>query len=99
VIFDEVQRVPSLFSYIQTLVDDSQIMGQILYCRGRRTFTDGKYYQSLGRKGGTVQLFPFDFNELATDGLLNNDYLQNMIRGFYPAIYDRDIPSKIFYSN
>ena len=28
VIFDEVQRVPALFSYLQTLVDASKIMGQ-----------------------------------------------------------------------
>ena len=28
VIFDEVQRAPFLFSYIQSIVDDSRIMGQ-----------------------------------------------------------------------
>jgi predicted AAA+ superfamily ATPase len=30
VIFDEAQRVPSLFSYLQTIVDDSGIMGQFI---------------------------------------------------------------------
>ena len=30
---------------------------------------------------------------------LNDDYAVNLQRGFYPAIYDRDIPSKVFYSN
>ena len=30
IIFDEVQRVPSLFSYIQTRVDESGEMGQFI---------------------------------------------------------------------
>src|SRR6186713_1848577 len=30
VIFDEVQRVPALFSYIQGLVDESRIMGHYI---------------------------------------------------------------------
>lgn len=38
VIFDEVQRVPHLFSYIQSIVDDSRIMGQFIFFRVRKTF-------------------------------------------------------------
>ena len=30
IIFDEVQRVPQLFSYLQTAVDQSGMMGQFL---------------------------------------------------------------------
>ena len=30
---------------------------------------------------------------------LDDDYAVNLQKGFYPAIYDRDIPSKNFYSN
>ena len=45
------------------------------------------------------KLFPFDIQELRTEGLLPENYLQILIKGFYPAIYDRDIPSKVFYSN
>jgi hypothetical protein len=28
-----------------------------------------------------------------------DDYLTNLIKGYYPAIYDRNIPGKTFYSN
>jgi predicted AAA+ superfamily ATPase len=99
VIFDEVQRVPSLFSYIQTLVDDSNIMGQFILSGSQNFHLMENITQSLAGRVAMFKLFPFDINELATEGLLNNDYLQNMLRGFYPAIYDRDIPPKIFYSN
>jgi len=99
VIFDEVQRVPSLFSYIQTLVDDSNIMGQFILSGSQNFHLMENITQSLAGRVAMFKLFPFDINELATEGLLNNDYLQSMLQGFYPAIYDRDIPSKIFYSN
>lgn len=99
VIFDEVQRVPTLFSYIQTIVDESKIMGQFILSGSQNFHLMENISQSLAGRVALFKLFPFDFNELATEGLLNDDYLQNMLRGFYPAIYDRDIPSKLFYSN
>jgi predicted AAA+ superfamily ATPase len=40
-----------------------------------------------------------DTQELQQAGLLAEDYLSQMVRGFYPAMYDKDIPSKTFYSN
>lgn len=99
VIFDEVQRVPALFSYIQTIVDDSNIMGQFILSGSQNFHLMENITQSLAGRVAMFKLFPFDINELAAEGLLNDDYLQNMLRGFYPAIFDRDIPPKIFYSN
>ncbi|MBN2806779.1 MAG: ATP-binding protein [Prolixibacteraceae bacterium] len=99
VVFDEVQRVPALFSYIQTIVDESKIMGQYILSGSQNFHLMENISQSLAGRVALFNLFPFDFNELAADGLLNDDYLSNMLRGFYPAIYDRDIPPKIFYSN
>jgi predicted AAA+ superfamily ATPase len=99
VIFDEVQRVPSLFSYIQTLVDQSQTMGQYILSGSQNFHLMENITQTLAGRVALFKLFPFDFNELSTEGLLNDDYLQNMVKGFYPAIYYRNIPSKIFYSN
>ena len=45
------------------------------------------------------KLMPFDFSELKSAGLLDDNYMNAMLKGFYPAIYDRNIPSKSFYSN
>jgi predicted AAA+ superfamily ATPase len=99
VILDEVQRVPSLFSYIQTLVDDNGLMGQFILSGSQNFHLMQNISQSLAGRVAIFKLFPFDIQELRSASLLQPDYLANLVRGFYPAIYDRDIPSRIFYSN
>ncbi len=99
VIFDEVQRVPALFSYIQALVDESRIMGQFILSGSQNFHLMQNITQSLAGRVAIFRLLPFDFTELKMAGLLDADFTVNMHKGFYPAIYDRDIPSKMFYSN
>jgi predicted AAA+ superfamily ATPase len=98
-IFDEAQRVPELFSYLQTIVDESKIMGQFILSGSQNFHLIKNITQSLAGRVALFKLFPFDFNELKAQNLLATDYLEAMIKGFYPAIFDRDIPSKSFYSN
>lgn len=99
VIIDEAQRVPMLFSYLQTLVDDSGLMGQFILSGSQNFHLMRNITQSLAGRVAIFKLFPFDFREMLSAGLLNGNYLENIVRGFYPAIYNRDIPSEIFYSN
>jgi uncharacterized protein len=99
VIFDEVQRTPALFSYIQTLVDESQIMGQYILSGSQNFQLMQNITQSLAGRVALFRMLPFDFGELKSAGLLDSDFAVNMQKGFYPAIYDRNIPSKMFYSN
>ena len=98
-IFDEAQRVPQLFSYLQTIVDDSKIMGQFILSGSQNFHLINNITQSLAGRVALFKLLPFDFNELKSVELLPNDYIKAMIKGFYPAIYDRNIPSGSFYSN
>jgi len=44
-----------------------------------------------------AKLFPFDFTELKQENLLSEEYERAIISGFYPAIFDRDIPPHLFY--
>ncbi|MCE4566019.1 ATP-binding protein [Maribellus sp. CM-23] len=99
IILDEVQRVPALFSYIQTLVDESGERAQFILSGSQNFHLMESITQSLAGRVAIFRLFPFDFQELQSEGLLDDDYLDSLVRGFYPAIYDRDIPSRIFYSN
>jgi hypothetical protein len=55
--------------------------------------------QSLAGRVALFKLLPFDCQEMQQAGWLDEDYAVNLQKGFYPAIYDRDIPSKAFYSN
>jgi predicted AAA+ superfamily ATPase len=98
-IFDEAQRVPELFSYLQTIVDESKIMGQFILSGSQNFHLIKNITQSLAGRVALFKLLPFDFNELKSQNLLSTDYIDTMIKGFYPAIFDRDIPSKSFYNN
>jgi hypothetical protein len=98
-IFDEVQRVPQLFSYLQTIVDEKKIMGQFILSGSQNFHLIKNITQSLAGRVALFKLFPFDFTELRAANLMEDDYVKMLLKGFYPAIYDRDIPSQIFYSN
>lgn len=99
VIFDEVQRVPHLFSYLQTKVDEDKIMGQYILSGSQNFHLMENITQSLAGRVALFKLLPFDITEMEEANWLNEDYAVNLQKGFYPAIYDRKIPSNVFYSN
>lgn len=99
VIFDEVQQVPKLFSYMQSIVDDSGQMGQFILSGSQNFHLMANITQSLAGRVAIFKLLPFDFKELESAGLLSDDYAVNMTKGFYPAIYDRDISARVYYDN
>ena len=99
VIFDEVQRVPTLFSYIQTRVDESGIMGQFILSGSQNFHLVNSITQTLAGRVALFKLLPLDFNELKAAGLLPENYASASLKGFYPAIYNREIDPVVFYSN
>ncbi len=99
IIFDEVQRVPGLFSYIQTRVDESGIMGQYILSGSQNFQLLKSITQSLAGRVAMFKLMPLDFAELHSKKLLADDYMNAAIKGTYPAIFDRDITSSVFYAN
>ncbi|GGE59480.1 hypothetical protein EV200_103509 [Pedobacter psychrotolerans] len=99
VILDEVQRVPSLFSYIQTKVDESKKMGQYILSGSQNFHLLNSITQTLAGRVALFKLLPLDFEELKAAELLEDDYPQALFKGFYPAIFDRDIDPKVFYTN
>ncbi len=99
VIFDEAQKAPKLFSYLQQRVDDTGMMGQYILSGSQNFHLIKNITQSLAGRVALFKLLPFDFQELRNAGLLSESYAENLVRGFYPAIYDRNIAPKVFYAN
>lgn len=99
VIFDEVQRAPSLFSYIQTIVDQSGEMGQFILSGSQNFLLIEQITQSLAGRVALFKLLPFDFTELENGGILYKEWKKLLITGFYPAIYNRNLNPTIYYSN
>jgi predicted AAA+ superfamily ATPase len=99
VIIDEAQQVPALFSYLQTIVDQVDTMGQYILSGSQNFHLMKQITQSLAGRVAIFRMFPFDLTELASTPFGPQDMYQAMLRGFYPALYSRDIPSKQFYAN
>jgi len=99
VIFDEVQQVPHLFSYLQTIVDESGQMGQFILSGSQNFHQMERITQSLAGKVAIFKLMPFDISELAQAGMLLSDWKSLIVKGFYPAIYDRNLNHSVYYSN
>jgi predicted AAA+ superfamily ATPase len=99
VIFDEAQRTPELFSYLQTKVDEDKIMGQYILSGSQNFHLMQNITQSLAGRVALFKLLPFDVSEMQEANWLHDDFAVNLQKGFYPTIYDRDISSKVFYSN
>lgn len=98
-IFDEVQQVPGLFSYIQTIVDESRQMGQFILSGSQNFQLLHNITQTLAGRVALFKLLPFDFTEMESGGLLAETFPKACMNGFYPAIYDREISPTTFYTN
>lgn len=88
-IFDEVQRVPELFSYLQTAVDGSGKMGQYILSGSQNFHLIKHITQSLAGRVALFRLLPLDTEELENAKKLPANYLDACIQGGYPAIYHR----------
>jgi predicted AAA+ superfamily ATPase len=99
VILDEVQQVPQLFSYLQTKVDADKTMGQYILSGSHNFLLMERITQSLAGRVTLFELHPLDISELQTAQLLPNDWKELVVKGFYPAIYDRNLKSSLFYKN
>ena len=63
-ILDEIQRVPSLFSYLQERVDSKESPSRYVLTGSQQFLLMEKITQSLAGRIITFQLFPFSFSEL-----------------------------------
>jgi len=99
VIFDEVQRVPILFSYIQGRVDESRQMGRYILSGSQNFHLLSSITQTLAGRVALFKLLPLDLMELKSQDLLAQSYSEAVVKGFYPAIFDREIDPVVFYAN
>lgn len=97
VIFDEAQRVPTLFSYLQTTVDEDRQPGRYILSGSQNFLLRQNISQSLAGRVGIARLFPLDLKEIHSAGLLPGSYEKAIFNGFYPAQFDTGVPARLFY--
>jgi hypothetical protein len=96
-VFDEAQHSPEIFSYVQGIVDNSGFSGKFILSGSQNFLLLNKVTQTLAGRTGIVKLLPFSFSELGINASLNENNL--IFKGFYPRLYDNNIPPKLFYPN
>ena len=89
-IIDEVQRVPTLLSYLQVLVDEHGGNGLFVLTGSEQFRLSATIGQSLAGRTALLRLLPFSITELKKAG--GGDDLDNTLyTGFYPRIHDREL--------
>jgi predicted AAA+ superfamily ATPase len=91
-IFDEIQRTPQLFSYLQEFLDKTNKKGRFILTGSNNFLLQQSITQSLAGRVGYLTLLPFSLKELASINALPDSDLSLMKNGFYPPIYDQQIP-------
>lgn len=98
-VLDEVQRCPSLLSWLQGLVDERGVMGDFVLTGSAQFDLIEGITQTLAGRVGRVELLPLSSSELKVANQLPNSLSQMLIQGGYPALYDRTITTQDWFSN
>lgn len=98
-ILDEVQRCPSLLSWIQGLVDERSRMGDFVLTGSSQFELVAGITQSLAGRVGRVELLPLSIQELAQAHQLPSQLNTCLLQGGYPSIYDRQVSPQDWFSN
>ena len=96
-IIDEIQRVPELFSYIQSIVDKTNRTGHFIITGSQNFLLMQNISQTLAGRIAILKLLPFSLEELKISKRLSTDFSTTIYNGLYPRIYDKNIPAKDFY--
>ncbi len=97
-IFDEIQLVPELVSYLQEIIDRRNQPGMFLLTGSQNLALHQQVSQSLAGRTAMLRLLPFEISELSGQNELKNWPFQNwIVNGFYPRIFKQQIPPSDFY--
>lgn len=94
-VFDEVQNVPDLFSYLQSVVDSGNC--HFVLSGSQNFLMLESITQSLAGRTAILKLWPLSLFELQEANIQFPDYEQAIFQGGYPRLYDRGISPADFY--
>ena len=95
-IFDEVQHVPELLSYLQNIVDDAPHKGRYVITGSQNFSLSAHIAQSLSGRVGMLTLLPLSLHELTKPPKENNPYVR-IFQGGYPALHQMKMHPLDFY--
>ncbi|MFQ6611405.1 MAG: ATP-binding protein [Fidelibacterota bacterium] len=93
-IIDEIQRVPELTSYIQTIVDRDNKSGMFILTGSSQFELHNAVTQSLSGRTAILNLLPFTIGEAYQRSIPSHEEI--IYTGFYPRIFDQKIDPSLF---
>jgi len=90
-VFDEVQRVPHIFRYLQEILDNNNKRGQYILTGSNNFLLQEQVSQSLAGRAGYLSLLPFSYAELVNAKLNKDDINKHILSGGYPEIWNEDL--------
>lgn len=98
-IIDEAQRVPELFSYLQTHIDTVGNSGMYFLAGSHNFLPMQSVSQSLAGRTAVLKLLPLSHTETMNAGITAVPVDNEIFKGGYPRLYDREIPPENYYQN
>jgi len=97
-IFDEIQRVPELLSYLQALVDKDNSKGRFILTGSHQLKLRAEISQSLAGRTALLTLLPFTIAEASQlTTFTSRDAL--LYTGFFPRVHQDKLNATKFYAN
>jgi uncharacterized protein len=100
-ILDEVQRLPSLLSYLQGLVDEAARSGmraRFILTGSHQPLLHEAISQSLAGRTAILNLWPFSLSELRQYGGEPPQPFALIVRGFYPRVHQESLDPRRFFN-
>lgn len=98
-VFDEVQRVPDLLSYVQGIVDERDQAGFFVLTGSQNLHVLQAITQSLAGRVSLNTLLPLAVEELRSTGDFPQSLNELLFTGLYPRIYDKKLEPTDWLSN
>lgn len=99
VIIDEAQYAPNLFPQLKVEVDKDQKVGYYILSGSQNFLLHEKISESLAGRVYFYNLLPFSIKELKKSNLLSDSIEGQIVKGFYPKIYQPNINPRTYYEN
>lgn len=99
VIIDEAQYAPNLFSQLKVEVDKNPRPGYYVLSGSQNFLLHEKISESLAGRVYFYTLLPLSIKELKQSELLQERIENQIVRGFYPRVYQPNIKFHDYYTN
>ena len=96
-VLDEIHRVPELLSYLQTMVDERPTRGRFILTGSANFALLQSLGQSLAGRTALLELLPLGLEEVERFPERPQNLYELLLRGSYPAIYDRRLDTQEWY--